>query len=167
LGFGLREFGGLEYLSRAAALSTVREVAVSNAFAAGLFAWVGWTHRSSAALVRASFQSTALATVLVLPLAYVAAVLVALAFSSLVASAVYGVRFWDFATGAAQTVGVSDFGFGLLSVLGYAAALLVFGWFAIPRLAASSWTLLRKIVAVWVALVAARVVVELVAYVVA
>lgn len=62
--WGLEKFGGLEWVSRVAAISISRVIAATAVFKAGLFAWITWAHGVDAVLVRESFRPTALRAML-------------------------------------------------------------------------------------------------------
>lgn len=156
VGWGLRGFGGLEYLPRVVALSATREYAPGVAFATALVAWLVQTHAWDEAATRSRFRPLAWRASLGSVLGYFPCLAVMLGVGIGLSSYLYSIELHQFVEAARKTVFVSDVLDGVSSTFLQIAPLLVIGYFAMPRLAASGWRLGAKIAVLLIALGALR-----------
>lgn len=159
--WGLAKFGGLEYVSRVAALSISRVVAATVVFNAGLFAWITWAHDVEAALVRERFRGTALRVALAAPLAYAFSALVASMAGFFVGSIAFGISLETWLADYGTSLLPLDWVYGMGATITGVAVLIVAAWFVMPRLSSVSWGLGRKLAVAFGAIVLLRVVVSL------
>jgi hypothetical protein len=150
--WGLRGFGGLEYLPRAVALSAIREYAPGVVSSMALFAWVIQSHGWGGATTRLRFRSLAWRATLSTWVGYWPALAVMLAVSVALSASLYDVEPRQFGYAARKTIDSSDLLDGMSACLLNTMPLLVIGYFVMPRLSASSWRLPTKVVALWLGL---------------
>lgn len=153
-GFGLRRFGGLEYVSRAVGLGLVRGVAGGMSFAAALFAWITVTHDQDAATVRNRFKPIATTILVIFPILEVVGLILAFLSSWLIIRLMCPIPLLQYWSTAVMILQPDDVRVAVVGMGTSLLFLLPIGWFLAPRLAALSWRLSRKIFSIWLVLVA-------------
>lgn len=146
-GFGLRKFGGLEYVPRLLALALVREMGPGAATSAALIGLVHWTHRYDVDQLRSCLGQVRargyLGSIVMLPVA----TLVALASSFSTAFVVYGITWATYSSGMAETLAMADFAVALGGTFVSGLILMLTSLFLLPTFARFSWSLPVKLLA--------------------
>jgi hypothetical protein len=150
--WGLRSFGGVEYLPRVVALSTIREYAPGVVSAMALFAWLVQSHGWDRETARQHFRPLAFRAALSTWVGYWPTLAIMLAVSVSLSAFLYDVEPRQFGYAARKTIDASDFLDGMRACLLNTITLLVIGFFAVPRFAASGWRLPTKALALWLGL---------------
>jgi ABC-type transporter Mla maintaining outer membrane lipid asymmetry permease subunit MlaE len=155
-GFGLREFGGIEYLPRVTSLAAVRDLGASGAISGALIALVYWAHRLDTEQLQDCLRQATTRGFLVAVTGLPIAILFALVSSYVTAAVVYGIDWTTFASASLVTLTIDDYfvAFGQAIVVGLIltpVARLLLPWFA-----RQGWNLPSKIIATWTGLLAFR-----------
>jgi hypothetical protein len=145
--FGLRKFGGYEYIMRVVALSSVRSLAPGVAGSALLVAFVVWAHPLPVAQVELQLPRFLKRAMLVSVPGYLVAAFVAMAAGLLVVR-LCGVSLTTALAGL-SLIGRGDWGFGVLAALVDAALIVFLAWRYLPRLQAGRSSLPMKLVLAW------------------
>lgn len=162
-GFGLRKFGGFEYVPRILALSSVREIGPGVSASAALLTLLIWTHGTDAAAVRSNLVRVFPQVVfLVIPGAALTT-LSSLAAGFLVGHWVYGVP-WETIVASLGIVSAGDAPAAGAALVLDGALVSAFCWLALPVMARRAWSLGQKIGATWAAMVLPRFLVAMAAY---
>lgn len=159
IGFGLRKFGGLEYIPRILALSAVRTIGGGVVAAASLYALLAWTHHASPADIRRNLRRAVPPTlgfsVLALPLTVALTLIAGLATGTLV----YGVDAEP--RTLVSTIRLEDLAAAYLTLFESVLAAAFFCWWAIPLMGRKYWSLPQKFLATFATFLLLRFVAEL------
>ena len=147
-GFGLRKFGGYEYIPRVIVLSAARSLAPGVAGSALLVAFVVWAHPLSLEQLRAELPRLLRRALLVSAPGFAVAAVVIIAAGFLVCRAAFGVP-WAVGRSALSFVWLRDWGFGLLGALVDAGLIVFLAWRYLARLQAGRSSLPMKLVIAW------------------
>jgi len=148
MGFGLRKFGGHEYIMRVVALSSVRSVAPGVAGSALLLAFVVWAHPLPAAQLQAELPRFLKRGLLLSLPGYVVAMAIAVGVALVVCHLLFGVP-WAAGRVALGSLRPSDWVAGALSTLVDAGLIALLAWRYLPRLQLGRASLPMKLVIAW------------------
>jgi hypothetical protein len=148
MGFGLRKFGGYEYLMRVVALSSVRSLGPGVAGSALMVAFVVWAHPLSPPQLQTELPRFVKRGMLVTLPGYAAAVAIALGAGLLASRLLFGVP-WAAGGAALGFLSPSDWLAGALSALADAGLVALLAWRYLPRLQAGRSSLPMKLVIAW------------------
>jgi Permease MlaE len=148
MGFGLRKFGGFEYIMPVIALSSVRSLAPGVTGSALLVAFVVWAHPLRLPELQSDLPRLLKRALLVTLPGFVAAVLVALGSGLVFAHLGLGVS-WHAAQAALASLTRADWAVGALSALIDAGLIVFLAWRYLPRLQAAGSSLPMKLVLAW------------------
>lgn len=147
-GFGLRKFGGHEYIMRVVTLSGVSSLAPGAAGSALLVAFVAWAHPLPVQQVQADLPRLLKRAMLVSLPGYLVAAMLVPGVALVVSHLAFGVP-WAAWGEALAIVKPGDWAAGALSALFDAGLIVFLAWRYLVRLQASPSSLPMKLVLVW------------------
>jgi ABC-type transporter Mla maintaining outer membrane lipid asymmetry permease subunit MlaE len=148
MGFGLRKFGGYEYVMRVVVLSSVRSLAPGVTGSALLVAFVVWAHPLPLPLLQQDLPRLLKRALLVSLPGYLVAAIIAIGAGLLVAHFALGVP-WADGRRAFGFLRWSDAGAGALGTLVDAGLIVFLAWRYLARLQMGRSSLPMKLVLAW------------------
>jgi len=148
MGFGLRKFGGAEYIMRLVTLSGVRSLAPGVTGSALLVAFVVWAHPLPLPRLEIELPRLLKRAMLVSLPGYVVAALVVPGVALLVSHFAFAVP-WAAWSVAFRIITMSDWASGVFSAVADAALIVFLAWRYLARLQAGRSSLPMKLVLVW------------------
>lgn len=148
MGFGLRKFGGYEYIMRIVTLKSVAALAPGVTGSALLVAFIVWAHPLPPLQVQSDLPRLLKRAALVTLPGYAVAATVAIGVGLLVCHFAFGVD-WGTGRQALAIVRLSDCAFGALAALVDAGLIVFLAWRYLVRLQAGRSSLPMKLVLAW------------------
>lgn len=148
MGFGLRKFGGHEYIMRIVTLSGVGSLAPGATGSALLVAFVVWAHPLPVAQVKADLPRLLKRAMLVSLPGYLVAAMVVPGIALVISHFAFAVP-WAAWSQALRIVTPGDWAAGAFSALFDAGLIVFLAWRYLARLQASPSSLPMKLVLVW------------------